>query len=63
MRDVVVYRFSKDITDGNGEMKDLLGGKGAGLAEMSRIGGRRRYSHGQTVAILSRYPGPASRAN
>ena len=32
-----VYLFGKK-TDGNGEMKPLLGGKGANLAEMSRIG-------------------------
>jgi pyruvate,orthophosphate dikinase len=29
-----VYFFGKDVTDGKGSMKDLLGGKGAGLAEM-----------------------------
>lgn len=40
MTECVVYRFSKDVTDGTGKMKDLLGGKGAGLAEMSRIGVR-----------------------
>ena len=34
----LVYRFSKDVTDGRGDMKALLGGKGAGLAEMCRIG-------------------------
>lgn len=33
-----VYKFSKDHTDGNRNMKPLLGGKGAGLAEMSSIG-------------------------
>ena len=32
-----VYRFGRK-TDGNGSMKALLGGKGANLAEMSRIG-------------------------
>src|SRR5690606_39027057 len=32
-----VYAFGKK-TDGNGTMKALLGGKGANLAEMSRIG-------------------------
>src|SRR3712207_7355563 len=30
----LVYGFS----EGSGEMKDLLGGKGAGLAEMTRLG-------------------------
>ena len=29
-----VYLFANGAADGNGEMKDLLGGKGAGLAEM-----------------------------
>ncbi len=33
-----VYRFGGDIADGNGKMKALLGGKGAGLAEMVSIG-------------------------
>jgi pyruvate, orthophosphate dikinase len=33
-----VYLFGKAKTDGNGGMKPLLGGKGAGLAEMCRIG-------------------------
>jgi pyruvate,orthophosphate dikinase len=29
-----VYRFGDDAVDGNGSMSDILGGKGAGLAEM-----------------------------
>ncbi len=33
-----VYRFGEKSTDGNTTMKNLLGGKGANLAEMSRIG-------------------------
>lgn len=33
-----VYRFGKVNTDGHKEMKELLGGKGANLAEMSSIG-------------------------
>src|SRR2546421_10962722 len=33
-----VYLFGSNKTDGNGSMKPLLGGKGASLAEMSRIG-------------------------
>ena len=33
-----VYFFGKGITDGNASMKNLLGGKGANLAEMSRLG-------------------------
>src|SRR5437763_5271000 len=31
-----VYSFGGGTADGNGTMKDVLGGKGAGLAEMSR---------------------------
>ncbi|MGH9792361.1 MAG: pyruvate, phosphate dikinase [Candidatus Acidiferrales bacterium] len=33
-----VYFFGSGKADGNGEMKEILGGKGAGLAEMTRIG-------------------------
>src|SRR5437764_1482908 len=33
-----VYYFGEDKADGNGKMKPLLGGKGANLAEMTRIG-------------------------
>ncbi|NLE96991.1 MAG: pyruvate, phosphate dikinase, partial [Propionibacterium sp.] len=31
-------RYIYDLAEGNGEMKSLLGGKGAGVAEMARIG-------------------------
>ena len=34
----LVYLFGGKKAEGNGEMKDLLGGKGAGLAEMTNIG-------------------------
>ncbi len=33
-----VYFFGKDETDGKASMRDLLGGKGAGLAEMANLG-------------------------
>lgn len=33
-----VYRFGEKTADGNSRMKNLLGGKGANLAEMSAIG-------------------------
>ncbi|MDR1073155.1 MAG: pyruvate, phosphate dikinase [Treponema sp.] len=33
-----VYFFGERNTEGNAEMKDILGGKGANLAEMSRLG-------------------------
>src|SRR5207344_1570743 len=33
-----VYYFGDGWADGNGSMKPLLGGKGANLAEMTRIG-------------------------
>ncbi len=33
-----VYSFGNGTADGDGKMKDTLGGKGAGLAEMSRAG-------------------------
>ncbi|MFA7297642.1 MAG: pyruvate, phosphate dikinase, partial [Dehalococcoidia bacterium] len=34
----MVYLFGDGQADGDGSMKNLLGGKGAGLAEMSRVG-------------------------
>src|ERR1700744_6539902 len=34
----LVYFFGDGRTDGDGKMKNLLGGKGANLAEMTRIG-------------------------
>src|ERR1700681_4627668 len=33
-----VYSFGEGVADGDGKMKDVLGGKGAGLAEMCRAG-------------------------
>jgi pyruvate,orthophosphate dikinase len=33
-----IYSFGNGKADGRGDMKDVLGGKGAGLAEMSRAG-------------------------
>ena len=33
-----VYFFGDKKADGNGKMKEVLGGKGAGLAEMTNIG-------------------------
>lgn len=33
-----VYFFSKEKTDGKRELKDIIGGKGANLAEMSNLG-------------------------
>ena len=34
----LVYAFGLNRTEGSGEMRDLLGGKGVGLAEMTRAG-------------------------
>ena len=33
-----VYEFNKKNTEGNATQKDLLGGKGANLAEMAKLG-------------------------
>ena len=38
MSEQLVYHFGGGTADGNGKMKELLGGKGANLAEMARIG-------------------------
>jgi len=37
MAEKYVYFFSKDFTEGKKELKELLGGKGANLAEMSNL--------------------------
>ena len=43
----MVYYFGGGKADGDGSMKPLLGGKGANLAEMTRIGlpGASRIHH------------------
>src|ERR1019366_8810312 len=38
MSEKFVYFFADGKADGNGQMKDVLGGKGAGLAEMTNAG-------------------------
>ena len=38
MKNKLIFEFSKDHTDGNASMVNLLGGKGANLAEMSNLG-------------------------
>ncbi len=38
MSNQYVYKFGGDTADGSADMKNLLGGKGANLAEMARLG-------------------------
>ncbi len=38
MESQLVYRFGGTSVEGDGSMKALLGGQGAGLAEMSKLG-------------------------
>ena len=33
-----VFFFGNGVAEGNGKMRDILGGKGAGLAEMTNAG-------------------------
>ena len=42
-----VYNFGKLGTDGESSMRNLLGGKGANLAEMSGIGCQCRRAYHQ----------------
>lgn len=37
-KDPHVVKFVYDFTEGNKDLKDLLGGKGANLAEMTNLG-------------------------
>ncbi|QUV90109.1 pyruvate, phosphate dikinase [Chloracidobacterium aggregatum] len=50
-----VYRFIAGQADGNGAMKDLLGGKGAGLAEMTLAGLPVPPGFTITTAVCHRY--------
>jgi pyruvate,orthophosphate dikinase len=38
MKNKLIYNFSKNSTDGDKTMSNILGGKGANLAEMSKLG-------------------------
>ena len=38
MENKLIFEFSKDKTDGDSSLNTLLGGKGANLAEMSKMG-------------------------
>ncbi|MDA9607392.1 pyruvate, phosphate dikinase [Candidatus Actinomarina] len=38
MKNKLIFEFSKEHTDGNASMVNILGGKGANLAEMSNLG-------------------------
>ncbi len=37
-KELLVYKFSNDNTDGSAELRDILGGKGANLAQMCKLG-------------------------
>ncbi len=50
-----VYFFGNKDADGNGTMKNLLGGKGAGLAEMTNIGIRVPAGFTITTEVCSYY--------
>ncbi|OYT71073.1 MAG: pyruvate, phosphate dikinase [Chloracidobacterium sp. CP2_5A] len=50
-----VYRFIAGHADGDGTMKDLLGGKGAGLAEMTAAGLPVPPGFTITTAVCHRY--------
>ena len=38
MENKLIYEFSSHKTDGEASLSNLLGGKGANLAEMSKLG-------------------------
>ena len=54
-----VYSWGDGKADGNSTMKNLLGGKGANLAEMSRIGDRKSTRLNSSHIPLSRMPSSA----
>lgn len=49
MKGVRLTKFVYDFAEGSRDMRDLLGGKGANLAEMSRVLGRNRVPEGFTI--------------
>jgi pyruvate,orthophosphate dikinase len=55
MSDVHVYSFGEGRADGDGSMRDLLGGKGAGLAEMTNAGVPVPPGYTITTAVCRAY--------
>jgi pyruvate, orthophosphate dikinase len=55
MSDVHVYSFGEGRADGGTEMRDLLGGKGAGLAEMTNAGVPVPPGYTITTAVCRSY--------
>ncbi|MEA2218370.1 MAG: pyruvate, orthophosphate dikinase, partial [Solirubrobacteraceae bacterium] len=45
----VTLKYVYDFAEGSREMRDLLGGKGANVAEMTRILGEERVPAGFTI--------------
>ncbi len=66
MKQKFVYFFSKKKSEGSKEMKNLLGGKGAGLVEMTSIGlpvpGGLHHHHPDLRRVLQARPQAARRA-
>ena len=50
-----VYLFGKGITEGNGSQRNLLGGKGAGLAEMAKRGFNVPHGFTITTEVCTEY--------
>src|SRR6188472_2438895 len=46
-------RFVYDFADGSRDMRDLLGGKGANIAEMTRVLGPERVPAGFTITTAA----------
>jgi len=55
MSDVFVYSFGEGHADGNASMRDLLGGKGSGLAEMTNAGVPVPPGYTITTAVCRAY--------
>jgi pyruvate,orthophosphate dikinase len=55
MSEIYVYSFGEGRADGNASMRDLLGGKGAGLAEMTNAGVPVPPGYTITTAVCRAY--------
>src|SRR3954451_25140572 len=53
MSTAVAEKWVYDFSEGSRDMRELLGGKGANIAEMTRIGGAIRVPGGFTVSTAA----------
>jgi hypothetical protein len=58
----IATKWTYDFSEGLRELRELLGGKGAGIAEMTRVLGRERVPGGFTITTAACVLGGRDRA-